>query len=148
MRRSIGSIAIIRHLMASHPIWLAQWNSSWCAYNFIGGHKHDDESFRECLVREIVEELNIEEGKDFQVATLPLGHLEYTDVSRRNGEATEYVIELFSVELNGPQVHSAVDANSANRWLSEAEILAETSNDGRPISPTPKRFLDHLKQKF
>ena len=144
MRKSVASIALIRREADSQTLWLAQWNEGWKAFNFVGGHKHDDESFRECIVREIAEELGLHEGQDVLVASAPLKHLEYTDVSRRTGEETEYVIELFDVALTGSGVRSKIDSDDSNRWLSEPEIMAEACSDGRPISPTPKRFLNQL----
>ncbi len=144
MRKSIAAIALIHRDANSQTLWLAQWNDGWKAYNFVGGHKHDDESFRECIIREISEELGLPEGQDVLVASAPLKRLEYTDVSRRNGQQTEYVIELFDVALTGSNAHSAIDTNPDNRWLSEPEIMAEACSDGRPISPTPKRFLNKL----
>lgn len=144
MRQSIAAIALIRREAGSQTLWLAQWNESWKSFSFVGGHKHNDESFRECLIREIAEELGLHEGQEVLVASAPLEHLEYTDVSRRAGEQTEYVIELFDVALTGSGALRAIDANPANRWLSEPEIMAEACLDSRPISPTPKRFLNQL----
>ena len=123
MRQSVASIALIRREANGQTQWLAQWNKAWKSFSFVGGHKRDDESFRECVVREIEEELGLREGQDVLVASAPLEHLEYTDVSRRTGEQTEYVIELFDVALIGDGAAPAIEANSANRWLSEMEIL-------------------------
>lgn len=144
MRKSIASIALIRREAEGQTLWLAQWNEAWKSFSFVGGHKHDNESFRECVIREIAEELGLHEGQDVLVASAPLEHLEYTDISRRTGEQTEYVIELFDVALIGNRARSTIDANPANRWLSEAEIMAERCDDGPPVSPTPKRFLEQL----
>lgn len=141
MRQSIASIALIRREVEGQTLWLAQWNEGWQAFNFVGGHKRSDETFRECLVREIDEELGLHDGREIFAPSAPLQHLEYTDVSHRTGEETAYVVELFDVALIGSEVLPIIDANPANRWLSECEIMAEKCADGRPISPTPKRYL-------
>jgi len=144
MRKSVASIALIRREAETQTLWLAQWNESRDSFSFVGGDKHDDESFRECLIREIAEVLGLHEGRNVLVASAPLEHLEYTEVSRSTGELTEYIIELFDVALTGSGTCSTIDANPANRWLSEPEIMAEACNDDRPISSTPKRFLNQL----
>jgi tetratricopeptide (TPR) repeat protein/ADP-ribose pyrophosphatase YjhB (NUDIX family) len=144
MRTSIAAIALIRREEAGQTFWLAQWNDGWQAYSFVGGHKHDDETFRECAIREIGEELGLVEGRDVLVASAPLEHLEYTDVSRRTGDQTAYVMELYDVALVGDRARSIIDGNPANRWLSETEIMSGRCDDGKPVSPTPKRFLEQL----
>lgn len=141
MRVSAASIALIRREADGQTQWLAQWNERWQAFSFVGGHKHEDESFRECVVREIAEELDLREGVDVLVSSAALHHLEYSDVSRRTGEETGYVIELFDVALIGSNAAGTVAANPANRWLSEPEIMAEQCPGGLAVSPTLKRFL-------
>ncbi|MBX7169259.1 MAG: TIR domain-containing protein, partial [Pirellulales bacterium] len=144
MSKSIASIALIRREAEGQTLWLAQWNEGWQSYHFVGGHKHEDETFRDCIVREIDEELGLREAADVVVASAPLAHLEYTDVSGRTGEHTDYVIELFDVALVGNEARGKIEANGANRWLSEPEIMAQRCDDGRLVSPTPVRFLNHL----
>ncbi len=144
MRRSEAAIALIRGDFESTTQWLAQWNEGWQAFNFVGGHRHDDESFRECMIRELDEELGLREGADLLVPTAPVKHLEYTAVSQRAREETEYVIELFDVALVGDRALAAIAGNPANRWLSEPEIMARRCHDGRPVGETPRRFLNEL----
>ena len=144
MHKSIASIALIRREAESQTLWLARWDEGSKSYGFVGGHKQDHESFRECLIREIGEDLGLHEGRDVLVASAPLEHLEYTEVSRSTGEQTEYIIELFDVALTGSGTRSTIDANPAYCWLSEPEIMAEACNDDRPISSIAKRFLNKL----
>jgi hypothetical protein len=102
----------------------------------VGGHKRSDESFRECVVREVQEELELQEGVDFRVATDPVSHLEYEAYSRGFGEQTQYTMELFEVMLNGHEAHRKIASNTNNRWLSASHIRDETAVDERPVSPT------------
>jgi tetratricopeptide (TPR) repeat protein/8-oxo-dGTP pyrophosphatase MutT (NUDIX family) len=144
MRRSEAAIALIRREQDGQTLWLAQWNEGWHALSFVGGHRHDDESFRDCMIRELEEELGLREGADVLVPAARSVHLEYTAVSRRTREETEYVLELFDVTLVGGRAIPAIDGNPANRWLSEPEIMACQSHDGRPVSETPRRLLSSL----
>ncbi len=140
MRRSIAALALIRREENGRPRWLAQWNPNWKAYSFVGGHKRAEESFRECMVREIGEELGLEEGTDFVMAGAPAAHLEYNAWSHGAREETTYTMELFDVQLE-PSARAAIEANPANRWLSEDEVRTGRSADGRPVSETVSLIL-------
>jgi hypothetical protein len=119
MRQSVAAIALIRREAEGETSWLAQWNDGWQAFSFVGGHKRHNESFRECMIREISEELGLREGVDVLISSAPFHHLEYTDVSRHTDEQTDYIIELFDVALIGSNAAGIIVANRANRWLSE-----------------------------
>jgi len=140
MRRSIAALALIRREEHGRPRWLLQWNPSWNAFSFVGGHKRPEESFRECMVREIGEELGLEDGTDFVMGGAPAAHLEYNAWSHGAREETAYTMELFDVQLE-PSARVAIEANPANRWLSEDEIRTGRCTDGRPVSGTVNLIL-------
>ena len=98
MRKSVASIALISREAHGQTLWLAQWNQGWRSFSFVGGHKREQESFRECVIREIEEELGLREGQDVRIALTPLKAVAYIDVSRRTGEETEYDIALLRGE--------------------------------------------------
>lgn len=139
MRESVASIAIIRRAAAEKVEWLAQWNSIWCSYFFVGGHKRPEESFRDCLLRELAEELALA-PPDCLVAEQPLAIVEYTAWSARAGEPTAYRLALFDVQLAQEGAARRVADDPANRWLAEGEIRALRASDDRPISPTMLRL--------
>jgi 8-oxo-dGTP pyrophosphatase MutT (NUDIX family) len=104
MRKSLASIALIQRSQHGRRQWLAQWNEHWQRYSFVGGHKRPDESFRDCMIREIAEELLLGEGRDFLVADRPLARLEYIAWSQSAGQETRYSIELLEVQLQGDTI--------------------------------------------
>jgi len=136
MRTSTAAFAVLRRRREGRTEWLAQWNPRWHAYNLVGGHQRPDETFRQCLVREVGEELGLQADTDCRVAPEPLAHLEYTAWSASAGAETAYTMELFAVELLTPRAEERVADAAANRWLSEGEIRAGRGADGRPVSPT------------
>ena len=146
MRQSEAAVALIRRRLDSQTRWLAQWNPKWCAYHFVSGHRRDDETFRECLVREIAEELHLVEGTDYRVATEPATHLEFVDFSRSAQSQTCYIMELFAVSLD-EGAHPSVEADPANRWLTDAEIDSERTHDARAVSATMRRVLGKLRSE-
>ena len=135
MRRSLAAVALISRLHQGRTLWLAQWNPHWGCYHFVSGHKGQDESFRQCMVRELAEELSLQAEVDFRFPAEPTT-LEYTAWSESAQAKTEYSMEVFQVELVGDNGNQRVDSNPPNRWLSEAEICAERSSDCKRISPT------------
>lgn len=145
MRRSVAAFALIRQSTDGRRHWLAQWNRRWQAYNFVGGHKRDPETFRDCVVREIGEELGLRPDVDFMTDPEAIAHYEYSAFSRPSEEETEYIIEVFAAEVAGPEAFEKVTRDPNNRWLSEAEIRAGRCDDGRPVSETMKTILDRLR---
>lgn len=140
MRTSVAAFALFRRAAAGAVEYLTQWNDRWHAFHLVGGHKHDGESFRACCVREVTEELHLEEGRGFRVAAEPLTHLEYVAFSQGAAEETAYTVELFDAELLGEAART-VTADPANRWVSEADVRARRCRDGRPVSETMFRLL-------
>lgn len=140
MRKSIASLAFISRRRAEEAEYLAQWNADWSAFHFIGGHKQAEESFRECLLREISEELG-PPADGFAVAADPTAHLHFTAFSRRVRAETGYTIELFDVDLGGGPVLEDLERRPENAWLTTAEIAAGVARDGRAISATMALIL-------
>ena len=141
MRESVASIALIQRDHNGRRQWLAQWNKNWRRYSFVGGHKRPDESFRQCVIRETTEELQLAEGIDFFVADERLARLDYTAWSESARQQTHYQMELFAVQLAGETAQRKVDADPRNRWLTEDEIQARRCNSGEPVSETISLLL-------
>jgi 8-oxo-dGTP pyrophosphatase MutT (NUDIX family) len=147
LRHSVAAVALIRRKgRGPRALWLAQWNSRWECFNFVAGHKRPDESFRECVIREIEEELNLREGIDFVVKDEPLAHVEFEAWSESAQANTHYVMELFDVTLTGESVVGKIDARRENCWLTRSEIRRGRSADGRPVGATMKRLLTVLTE--
>jgi 8-oxo-dGTP pyrophosphatase MutT (NUDIX family) len=140
LRHSEGGIAFIRGVdRYGRPGWLAQWNEGWGGYFLIGGHREPDESFTQCVTREIREELNIPAGEaDGFTVGAALQPLKYVAWSQRAGEYTDYEMHAFDVTL-AQQRHAALAAAENElklRWLSDVEIIGHQTADGRRISET------------
>ena len=144
MRESVAAEAIICGREVNPPRWLARWNGQWNCFHLVGGHKEAEESFRQCMIREMAEELGVEEGRDFTVSAEPAKHLEYVAWSARAQADTLYTVELFQVEIVGAAAWAALGQRQDTRWLTQAEIEAQRSADGKPISPTMGRLLDSI----
>lgn len=144
MRQSVAAFALFRQCAGGRWLWLAQWNRHWQMYNFVGGHKHEDETFRDCVIREVSEELQLRPDADFTADREALAHFEYMAFSRSSRRETSYVIEVFRMELGNSEVLERLGGGPDNRWLSKEEIQSQHTGDGRPVSETMKMILDKL----
>src|SRR5262245_46487651 len=122
MRTSVAALAVICREENGETQWLAQWNKGWQAFSLVGGHRRDGESFRNCVVREVSEELGLIEGTDFVVVDRFRAPLEFESLSKRAGEMTAYTFQMFDVQLAGAAAWERVNANPMNRWLTVVEI--------------------------
>jgi hypothetical protein len=140
-RRSLAAVALIRRSHQGQTEFLSQWNPKWQALHFISGHKRPDESFRECLIREMGEELGLSIGGDYTVADQPISQLQFDAWSESAQAMTSYEFAVYEVTLNGGSTLAKVAANPDNRWVTEDEIRAGRCADGTRISPTMARVL-------
>jgi 8-oxo-dGTP pyrophosphatase MutT (NUDIX family) len=146
MRESEAAVAIIRSGEACQPAWLARWNDRWQAYHFVAGHRRSDETFRQCLIRELGEELRLAETTDYQAPRQPITTVEFVGFSERAQVETRYKMLPFHVELT-ETARSVVGNQSEVRWLSLSEIIKGQSNDGQRVSPTMRRLIEAMDRE-
>lgn len=146
LRRSRAALAVVcRKDADGRPLWLAQWNSHWKRFHFVGGHKRRTETFRDCLRREVSDELSLTEGSDFSVDDQRVRHEEYVALSERYQKETKYEMELYRVRLLTPAALARIGGDPFNRWLSADEIRAgRCAGDRQQISETMHQLLDRL----
>lgn len=142
MRKSIASVALIVRRQTESE-WLLQWNAAWNCFNLIGGHKREDESFRDCLIREIDEELHLHVARDYRIAAKPQLELGYLAFSKRAQCETQYEVLVYPVDLEVSAERQAMleQAEENNRWVSESEIDSGKTRDGATISDMTARVL-------
>jgi hypothetical protein len=145
MRQSVAAFAIIcQQQRGTDMCWLAQWNRRWQCFNFVGGHKKLLESYRQCLIRELAEELPVMEDRDCRVGEQALDRLQYTAFSRSARKQTKYRVELFEVQLSDGAL-GRVQANPSNRWLTRDEIIMGRTSNGMEVSDAMRLALDPMR---
>ena len=167
MRTSVSSLAVIRESSGGADRYLGQWNPAWAAFAFVGGHREADETARQCLVREVAEELRVAplaadpdawvtakegvepavngDGAYCTVSAEPVGVLEYEAFSQSAGVRTRYEVSLYEVSLS-PVAVPLAEANPENRWLSEEDIERGRCADGKAVSDTVQRHVAWLRR--
>jgi 8-oxo-dGTP pyrophosphatase MutT (NUDIX family) len=142
-RRSQAALAVIvRRDAAGRCLWLARWNRRWARFHFVGGHRRPDETFRECLLREVAEELRLTADTDYVAGEGRLARAEYTAWSERARAETHYRMELYRVRLLPTASVARAQADPLNRWLTADEIQAGRTADGRPVNESMARLLE------
>jgi len=139
-RSSSAAVALIRREDRDGVKWLAQWNMNWRHYFFVGGHKEDDESFRECVVRKIEDELGLLDGQHYQIkGSQRLSKFRHFSIAAQ--QETQYEMELFDVDLHNPKSENLIGANAGNCWLTALEIKRHQAADLRPVSEMMELLL-------
>jgi ADP-ribose pyrophosphatase YjhB (NUDIX family) len=141
MRRSIAALALFgRVSLEGERRWLTQWNVHWQALSLVGGHLQVSESFLDCCIREIAEELGLVAERDYRIDPEPI-RLEYIAESLSTGEVTQYDMALFEINHLNEDSMANIDANPDNAWISEREIRSKRADNGRIVSDTVERLL-------
>ena len=81
--------------------------------------------------------------RQLHVAEKPRRKILFDAWSQSAGAETHYDFEIFDVDMD-TLTTEAIQLNPANIWLTEAEIRAGQSADGRAVSPTVLRMLSAL----
>jgi ADP-ribose pyrophosphatase YjhB (NUDIX family) len=135
MRISEAGLACITRVGPNGDVeYLTQWSETWKMFSLIGGHVEPGESYRECVTREIEEELTLSQD-EFRVGE-SLGRIEYEAFSQGSRQMTQYRVELFAVTVLGK-----VSESPTNRWLKVGEIEKKLTFDALPISEQVHRVL-------
>lgn len=143
-RRTTAAFGWIERRSPDGRLYLVQWNRKWEAFNLVGGHQEPGETARECVVREIAEELGLVDGRDVSVGEKPLAHIEFTAWSRPLGEWTAYDMTAFAAAIRHPAAFERIEENHDNRWISAEEMRRGETADSRVVSEVATRFAAPL----
>lgn len=138
MRNSEASVGVFQRLVDGKSQWLLRWNHRWERYSFIGGHREGDETPRECLVREIEEEIGFIDGREYSIVREYPIPVEFEAWSESAQEQTHYRFSLFDVKLADTSV---VVSDPKLRWVALPEIEACQCRDGHRIGEVVKRLI-------
>ncbi len=140
MNHFTGSIALLRHPEYLENNWLAYWDARRKHYDFVTAERLDDESFRECLDREIAWVLDIRRGKDYIISSQARLHLDIPVESE--DDDTFFVVEFYIADLYGKSGRASVELNKQLRWLSSDEVLSGRTSDGQLVNSSLVELLD------
>lgn len=140
MNHFTGSIALFRHPERLENQWLAYWNVGRKFYDFVTAERLDDESFRECLDREVAWVLDLRRGKDYVMSSQARLHLDLPVESE--SDDTVLGVEFYIVDLYGKSGRASVELNKQLRWLNSDEVLSGLTSDGERLNPSLVELLN------
>lgn len=129
------SIALIRHPDGKEQSWLAIWKPQQGWYSFVMAERIEAESWHECLDRELSWVLPIRRGKDYIISTMARLHLEEAVYVSETAEEQNVAYEFYVVDPYGRQGKEAFSGLEDTCWLTNSELRAGRTDDGRSIDP-------------
>lgn len=143
MQRFCRSIALIRKPTEHRTSWLARWQDRGRWFDFIMAEPLGDESFRECIDREVGWVLDLERERDYLVSNMAQINLDFSDALPGDAHETQILVAFYVVDLYRKSAWQKVDADRENFWLTAEQIYAGHAQDGRPINPNLRFLIRH-----
>gem|GEM_PF-1342302 len=128
-----ASIAMIRHNEQPEMQWLAYWHDQQQHFCFVTAERLENESWRECLDRELAWQLNVRRGQDYLISSMARMHMEETVFDAATKSDIETTVELYVVDPYGRRGRAAFAAAKDVRWLNNHELRNGRTDDGRAI---------------
>lgn len=129
----VGSIGLIRDQREDGTRWLVHKPENREHYSLIQAERLGDESWRDCLDREITWLLELVSGRDYIISSVARLRFD-TELAERGG-SVRYVVEFYVVDLYGSRGKQALDNDAACRWVRTAELTQGTLEDGKTVNP-------------
>ena len=147
-REITAIIAFIKARLDGEDKYLLQYNKHWNWYNLISGKEEaeDKGELKNTALREVSEELFLEENEEFTVKELPIEEIELVQFSKRHKVYTRYKFKLYQVFFIKPfeRIISWLKVNHNNKWFTEEEIRAGRGRDGSIISETARKVINQI----
>lgn len=136
----VGSIALIRRFENEQTRWLVQHHECSNICRLIQAERLEEESFRECIDREVSWALSLERNKDYIISSVPRLHLEVQLRAPGKEEGDKIVVEFYVVDLYGRKAAGKLDQENLY-WVTGAELKLGVTGDGRAIDPLQQKLL-------
>lgn len=129
------SIALIRHPLRPEQEWLGVFDERRRFYSFITAERLNQESWRECLDRELSWTLDLNRGKDYLISHMARLHFEESHVDPETGDEVERALEFYVVDPYGRRGRAAFEQLDGVRWLTNEELRQAVTSDNVDIDP-------------
>ena len=140
MGKFVGSIGMIRHPVDIERRWLCRWDPRFGHFSFIFAERLGDDSFRECLDRELGWVLPLRRGRDYLISSMARIHLE-TELETETDQKMQFFVELYVVDLYGKQGIQAIDQADDLAWLSSSELMDGKTSEMCPVDATLVKLI-------
>ena len=129
------SVALIPESSGLNSGWLSIWDNNRSCFDFVTAERCGDESFRDCVHREVLESLELTK-RDVLVSNMAQLNLEFVDTLPGSVSDSHIAISFYLVHLYSRAARQAVEEMVEGRWLTGKELLHGETTDGWSVSPT------------
>ena len=135
MEKLALAVTLIRNNSNQTVRWLARLDPGSMQLNFVVGERLEKESFRETAIREVAWELNLDRTRDFLVANMAQGNLEFVDQLPGRFQPNHVVVSFYNVEIYRREVLKQLESDPNNFWVGSDEICDGVTRCGRRFEP-------------
>ena len=126
----IGSIGIIRRFVDENEQWLMIRDDFENTYRLIQADREENETFRDCLHKNLETELGLNPKKDYIISGLSMAHHQ-APIEWPGEERPQWVIvQFFPIQLYGQSARDKITQHSTAEWISLADIAIDKSPNG------------------
>jgi len=129
------SVGLIQKVVEDSVQLLLKYDPSAGMWRFIVGHRIENESFRDTILREVAWQLDLDRTSDFLVANMAQFNMESIEQLPGRGEPVQLRITFYPVHLYRKQAIELISHQTAFRWFTCNEIWNGCSDRGELIAP-------------
>ncbi len=116
MQKYVRSLALIARVNEQHSLWLCQWCDQRACDDFVSGERRADESFRDCIDREVAKSLGLQ-WRDFLVANMAQLNMEFAAVLPGEQHPYHVAVAFYIVHLYHAASRQRVASLPNTKWL-------------------------------
>lgn len=141
-RPFVGSIALVRRLVADEEEWLAVWDDQAGAFRLPMARRHEGESYRECLHPALQEILGLDRTRDYVISGLSRAHFQSPIEWSGEPQPQWVIVQFFAVDLYGGQSEALIEQLPGARWLTMSEIARGVTSTADPICQRQRILIE------
>ncbi len=134
------SVALIPESAESSSKWFCLWDNNRSCFDFIKAERDLDESYRDCIHREVLASLSLTK-RDVLVSDMAQLNLEFVDKLPESTANSHIAVSFYVVHLYSHAARQAAAGIVEGRWLTGTELLQGQTTDGWRVSPTLSYLL-------
>lgn len=134
------SVALIPDWAESNSKWSCVWDNVRSCFDFVTAERSGNESFRDCIHREVLEALSLTK-RHVLVANMAQLNLEFVDALPESTSDSHIAVSFYLVHLYSRAARLAGKEMVEGRWLTGKELLNGETTDGWRVSPNLSYLL-------
>lgn len=138
----VGSIALVRRIVAGDEQWLAVWDEQAGAFRLPMARRDEEKSYRTCLHTALEALLRLDRRRDYVIAGLSRAHFQAPIEWPGERQPQWVIVEFFAVDLYGGRSQERIERLPAACWLTMSELSRGVTGSGDPICERQRTLID------